>query len=34
MDNSVPVIVFNTMIKGNIKKVLCGEKIGTIVRGG
>jgi len=34
MDNSVPIIVFNTMIKGNIKKVLCGEKIGTIVRGG
>jgi len=33
MDNSVPIIVFNTMIKGNIKKVLCGEKIGTIVRG-
>ncbi|MEE8484272.1 MAG: UMP kinase [Nitrospinota bacterium] len=33
MDNSVPIIVFNMMERGNIKRVLCGEKIGTIVRG-
>lgn len=33
MDNSVPIIVFNLLKKGNIKRVLCGEKIGTIVRG-
>jgi uridylate kinase len=33
MDNKVPIIVFNTMVRGNIKRVLCGEKIGTIVRG-
>ncbi len=33
MDNSVPIIVFNMMQRGNIKRVLCGEKIGTIVRG-
>ncbi len=34
MDNNVPIIVFNTLERGNIKRVLCGEKIGTIVRGG
>lgn len=33
MDNSIPIIVFNMMEAGNIKRVLCGEKIGTIVRG-
>lgn len=33
MDNKVPIIVFNTMERGNIKRVLCGEDIGTIVRG-
>jgi len=33
MENSVPIIVFNTLVRGNIKRVLCGEKIGTIVRG-
>jgi uridylate kinase len=33
MDNKVPIIVFNTMVRGNIKRVLCGEDIGTIVRG-
>lgn len=33
MDNSIPIIVFNMMETGNIKRILCGEKIGTIVRG-
>lgn len=32
MDNKLPIIVFNLTKKGNIKKVLMGEKIGTIVR--
>jgi len=32
MDNKLPIIVFNLTKKGNIKKVLTGEKIGTIVR--
>jgi len=31
MDNSLPIIVFNMTIPGNIIKVLCGEKIGTLV---
>lgn len=33
MDNNVPIIVFNMTESGNIKRVLMGEKIGTIVRG-
>lgn len=33
MDNQIPIIVFNLKKKGNIKRVVLGEKIGTIVRG-
>ena len=29
MDNELPLIVFNLSNKGNIKKVICGEAIGT-----
>jgi uridylate kinase len=31
MDNSLPIIVFNMTVPGNITRVLFGEKIGTIV---
>jgi uridylate kinase len=31
MDNSLPIIVFNLHAAGNIKRVVCGEPIGTIV---
>jgi len=34
MDNNLPIIVFNIQKKGNIKKIILGEKIGTIVSGG
>ncbi|VAX16120.1 Uridine monophosphate kinase [hydrothermal vent metagenome] len=34
MDNKLPIIVFNMTVPGNIKRVLMGEDIGTIVRGG
>ncbi len=34
MDNDLPVIVFKMMEQGNIRKVLEGEAVGTIVRGG
>lgn len=34
MDNNVPIIVFNLMEKGNIKRVVSGEPIGTLVSGG
>jgi len=33
MDNKLPIIVFNLLKEGNIKKVIMGEKIGTIVKG-
>lgn len=33
MDNNLPIIVFNLNGAGNIKKVVTGQKIGTIVRG-
>lgn len=32
MDNHLPIIVFNLNKKGNIKRVVTGEKIGTIVK--
>ncbi len=33
MDNNIPLIVFSITEQGNIKKVVLGEKIGTLVRG-
>jgi uridylate kinase len=30
-DNKVPLIVFNMTVKGNIKRVILGEKIGSLV---
>jgi uridylate kinase len=33
MDNNIPLIVFAITEKGNIKRVVLGEKIGTIVKG-
>jgi len=33
MDNSLPIIIFNVTTAGNIKKVILGEEIGTIVKG-
>ncbi len=29
MDNSLPLVVFNLKNRGNIRQVVCGEKIGT-----
>ena len=34
MENKLPVIVFNLNLAGNIKKVVLGEPIGTIVKEG
>ncbi|MFA5177627.1 MAG: UMP kinase [Candidatus Omnitrophota bacterium] len=31
MDNKLPIVVFNLNKKGNIKRVVLGEKIGTVV---
>lgn len=33
MDNKIPIIVFDLYGEGNLKKIVCGEKIGTIVEG-
>jgi uridylate kinase len=33
MDNSLPIIVFNLNVPGNIKKIVLGETIGTLVSG-
>jgi len=33
MDNNLPIIVFNLMGKGNVKKIIEGKKVGTLVRG-
>lgn len=31
MENNIPLIIFNLTEKGNIKKVVCGKNIGTII---
>ena len=33
MENKLPIIVFNLNVMGNIKRVLTGEKVGTLVAG-
>jgi len=33
MDNKLPIIVFNLNVPGNIKKIVLGETIGTLVTG-
>jgi uridylate kinase len=33
MDHRVPIIVFNLRKKGNIRRVVLGERVGTKVRG-
>ena len=30
-ENKLPIIVFDSLTEGNLKKVIMGEKIGTIV---
>ena len=34
MEGNIPIVVFDLFEKGNIEKVIRGEKIGTIVRSG
>lgn len=33
MDNDLPIVVFDLTVPGNVKRVVCGEEIGTIVKG-
>ena len=32
MDNSLPVIVFSLRVKGNLRRVVCGENLGTRIK--
>jgi len=32
MDNSLPIIVFNLRVPGNVKRIVRGEKVGTLVK--
>ncbi|MEW6042328.1 MAG: UMP kinase [Elusimicrobiota bacterium] len=32
MENSIPILVFNLHVPGNIKKAVSGEKIGTLIK--
>ena len=32
MENNIPIIVFNLQEEGNLKKIIKGEKIGTIIK--
>ena len=34
MDNDLPVLVYNLLVPGNLARVVRGETLGTIVRGG
>ncbi len=34
MENKLPIVVFNLMKKGNIKKAIIGNKIGTYIGNG
>ena len=34
MDNDIPIIVFNNEVRGNLKKIILGENIGTLVSKG
>lgn len=33
MDNNLPIIVFNIGVEGNLKRIVAGENIGTLVHG-
>jgi uridylate kinase len=33
MDNELPIVVFNMNVRGNLRRVMCGEKVGTLVKG-
>ncbi|MBZ0088983.1 MAG: UMP kinase [Thermoanaerobaculia bacterium] len=31
-DNNLPIAIFNLVVPGNIRRVVCGERVGSIVR--
>ncbi len=34
MDNGLPIVIFNLLVRHNIKRVVLGEKVGSLVKGG
>jgi uridylate kinase len=32
-ENNIPIIVFNGLIKGNLKKIVSGSPVGTLIKG-
>ena len=33
MDNQLPIIIFNLTVPDNMKRVVMGERVGTIIEG-
>jgi uridylate kinase len=33
MENNLPIIVFNIGIEGNLRRIVCGDTVGTLVQG-
>jgi uridylate kinase len=33
MDNHLPIVVFNVGVAGNLRRIVCGESVGTLVQG-
>jgi uridylate kinase len=33
MENNLPIIVFNIGVEGNLRRIVCGETVGTLVQG-
>jgi uridylate kinase len=31
MDNKMPIVVFNMNVQGNLKRVVMGERVGSVV---
>ncbi|MGQ9858214.1 MAG: UMP kinase [Thermodesulfobacteriota bacterium] len=32
-DTQIPIVIFNLRVKGNVRRVVLGEKVGTLIRG-
>ena len=33
MENNLPIIVFNIGVEGNLRRIVCGDSVGTLVQG-
>ena len=32
MDNKIPIIIFNMLVSGNLRRIVQGESVGTVMR--